>query len=127
MFSKIRPFLFKLDPELAHSLAIKALKLNYYSSKKIKKDKSIETKIFGKSISNPIGIAAGFDKDAEVYNSLFKLGFSWGGYESLILPVFPKDERKVAKWNQKGVLLRVHIGLENVDDLIEDLFLTFKL
>ena len=76
MFSKIRPFLFKLDPELAHSLAIKALKLNYYSSKKIKKDKSIETKIFGKSISNPIGIAAGFDKDAEVYNSLFKLGFS---------------------------------------------------
>ena len=76
MFSKIRPFIFKLDPEFAHSLAIKALKLNYYSSKKIKKDKSIETKIFGKSISNPIGIAAGFDKDAEVYNSLFKLGFS---------------------------------------------------
>ena len=76
MFSKIRPFIFKLDPEFAHSLAIKALKLNYHSSKKIKKDKSIETKIFGKSISNPIGIAAGFDKDAEVYNSLFKLGFS---------------------------------------------------
>ena len=77
MFSKIRPFLFKLDPELAHSLAIKALKLNYYSSKKIKKDKSIETKIFGKSISNPIGIAAGFDKNAEVYNPLFNLGFGF--------------------------------------------------
>lgn len=58
---------------------------------------------------------------------LFKLGFSWGGYESLILPVFPKNERKVAKWNEKGILLRIHVGLENVDDLIEDLFKSFKL
>ena len=58
---------------------------------------------------------------------LFKLGFSWGGYESLILPVFPKNERKVAKWNEKGILLRIHVGLENVDDLREDLFKSFKL
>ena len=58
---------------------------------------------------------------------LFKLGFSWGGYESLILPVFPKSERKVAKWNEKGVLLRIHVGLENVDDLINDLFDALKL
>ena len=58
---------------------------------------------------------------------LFKLGFSWGGYESLILPVFPKNERKIAKWNEKGILLRVHIGLENIDDLKDDLFESFKL
>ena len=58
---------------------------------------------------------------------LFKLGFSWGGYESLILPVFPKNERKVAKWNEKGVLLRIHVGLENVEDLIFDLSNAFKL
>ena len=58
---------------------------------------------------------------------LFKLGFSWGGYESLILPVFPKSERKVARWNEKCVLLRIHVGLENVDDLINDLFDALKL
>ena len=58
---------------------------------------------------------------------LFKLGFSWGGYESLILPVFPKNERKIAKWKEKGILLRLHVGLENVDDLINDLFKSFKL
>ena len=58
---------------------------------------------------------------------LFKLGFSWGGYESLILPVFPKNERKIAKWKEKGILLRLHVGLENVDDLIKDLFKSFKL
>ncbi len=77
MFSKIRSLLFKLDPELAHTLAIKALKLNYNPIYNIKKDSSIETSIFEKKIINPIGIAAGFDKDAEVYNPLFKLGFGF--------------------------------------------------
>ena len=77
MFSKIRSLIFKLDPELAHSLAIKALKFNYFPKINLKRDKSIEMTIFGKTIPNPIGVAAGFDKDAEVYNSLFKLGFGF--------------------------------------------------
>jgi dihydroorotate dehydrogenase len=77
MFSKIRPLIFKLDPETAHGLAIKALKFNIVSQNKIKNNKSIQTEIFGKIIPNPIGIAAGFDKDAEVYNPLFKLGFGF--------------------------------------------------
>tara|TARA_Y100000590_G_scaffold56337_1_gene59080 strand:+ start:851 stop:1891 length:1041 start_codon:yes stop_codon:yes gene_type:complete len=77
MFSKIRSLIFKLDPEFAHTLAIKALKFNYTPVDNIKKDKNIETNIFGKIISNPIGIAAGFDKDAEVYNPLLKLGFGF--------------------------------------------------
>ena len=77
MFSKIRPLIFKLDPELAHNLAIKALKFNFKPMSNIQKDSSIETSIFGKTISNPIGIAAGFDKDAEVYNPLFRLGFGF--------------------------------------------------
>jgi len=77
MFSKIRSLIFKLDPEIAHDLAIKALKFNLVSQRKIKDNKSIQTEIFGKTIPNPIGMAAGFDKDAEVYNSLFKLGFGF--------------------------------------------------
>ena len=77
MFSKIRSLIFKLDPEKAHDLAIKALKFNFVSQNKIKNNKSIQTEIFGKTIPNPIGIAAGFDKDAEVYNPLFKLGFGF--------------------------------------------------
>ena len=77
MFEKIRGLIFKLDPETAHNLAIKTLKFNYIPSKKVQHNKLLETKIFGKKIPNPIGIAAGFDKDAEVYNSLFKLGFGY--------------------------------------------------
>ena len=77
MFSKIRSLIFKLDPELAHTLAIKALKFNYNSINNIPKNSSIEIIVFGKKIFNPVGIAAGFDKDAEVYNPLFRLGFGF--------------------------------------------------
>ena len=77
MFNKLRSLIFKFDPELAHNLAIKALKYNYIPHNKIPLNNLIETEIFGKKISNPVGLAAGFDKDAEVYNSLYKLGFGF--------------------------------------------------
>ncbi len=79
MFSKLRSLIFKIDPETAHNLAIKSLKLNLLPSiyDKNKKDNIFQTSLFGKNIDNPIGIAAGFDKNAEVYNSLLKLGFGF--------------------------------------------------
>lgn len=52
----------------------------------------------------------------------FKMGFSWGGYESLILGVFGIDKLRTATtWDSTKPLIRLHIGLENVDDLIADL------
>ncbi|MDB2652654.1 quinone-dependent dihydroorotate dehydrogenase [Candidatus Pelagibacter bacterium] len=79
MFSKLRPLLFKVDPEKAHTLAIKSLKFNLIPSvfDEHKNDSIFQTKIFGKDLDNPIGMAAGFDKNAEVYNALFKLGFGF--------------------------------------------------
>ena len=77
MFSKIRSLIFKFEPEVAHSLAIKALKYNFVPPKKIPNNKLIETKLFSKIKKNPIGLAAGFDKEAEVYNSIFDLGFGF--------------------------------------------------
>ena len=77
MFSKIRPFIFKLDPELAHDLAIKVLKTNLIVKDYKKNELILKTKLFEKEIPIPIGIAAGFDKNAEVYNPLFKLGFGF--------------------------------------------------
>ena len=55
---------------------------------------------------------------------LFAMGYSWGGFESLILPCNISDARSVVKWKYGagyGATLRLHIGLEDVDDLIEDL------
>ena len=79
MFSKFRSLIFKIDPETAHNLAIKSLKLNLIPNlmDNNKDDPMFKSTLFGKVIDNPIGMAAGFDKNGEVYNSLFKLGFGF--------------------------------------------------
>ena len=79
MFSNLRSLIFKLDPETAHNLAIKSLKFNFVPNV-LEEDKNnplFKTILFNNDLENPIGMAAGFDKNAEVYNSLFKLGFGF--------------------------------------------------
>ena len=79
MFSILRPYIFSLDPEVAHDLAIKSLKANILPKSffDIKDEELLETDLLNQKIPNPIGLAAGFDKSAEVYNSLFKFGFGF--------------------------------------------------
>jgi cystathionine beta-lyase len=52
---------------------------------------------------------------------LFGIGYSWGGYESLAVPIDPEKLRTATPWQAEGPVVRLHIGLENVDDLIADL------
>ena len=52
---------------------------------------------------------------------LFGIGYSWGGFESLALPVQPEKYRSVVSWDEEGTLIRLQIGLEDTDDLIADL------
>jgi cystathionine beta-lyase len=52
---------------------------------------------------------------------LFGMGYSWGGYESLILPTDPEKLRTASTWSARGPLIRIHAGLEDVGDLIADL------
>ena len=79
MFSVLRPFLFNLDPETAHDLAIKSLKFNPLpkSMFEVEDEQMLKVEVLGKNFSNPIGLAAGFDKSAEAYDSLLRLGFGF--------------------------------------------------
>src|SRR3990172_9081306 len=52
---------------------------------------------------------------------LFGIGSSWGGFESLAIRAYPEKNRSATKWSPGGPLLRLHIGLEDPDDLIADL------
>lgn len=52
---------------------------------------------------------------------LFGLGASWGGYESLVLPIHPETSRTVTQLKCEGPLVRLHIGLEDIGDLQSDL------
>ncbi|MCB2114481.1 MAG: cystathionine beta-lyase [Parvularculaceae bacterium] len=57
------------------------------------------------------------------FNSLrlFGMGFSWGGFESLCIHVRPEKYRTATQWTAPGPVLRIHAGLEDIDDLIADL------
>ncbi len=72
-----------------------------------------------KSASRP-ALAAMLD-----HLELFKMGFSWGGFESLMIPVHPERQRTEPRWTHPGPLLRIHAGLEHVDDLVRDLARAF--
>ncbi len=52
---------------------------------------------------------------------LFGIGWSWGGYESLIVLLYAKGARTATNWQPKGPFLRIHAGLEDVEDLKDDL------
>lgn len=52
---------------------------------------------------------------------LFAMGYSWGGFESLILPIDPKRIRTAVPWTEAGNAFRVHAGFEDMDDLKADL------
>lgn len=69
---------------------------------------------------------AGSDAEVDAFLDaldLFSLGFSWGGYESLVIPCDEQLTRLPGDWTEghEGRLLRIHAGLEDVDDLIGDL------
>ena len=75
-YSLIRPLLFTLDAESAHGLAIKALKA-MPSGKPEPLGGPLETRVAGIRFPNPLGMAAGFDKDAEVADALLGRGFGF--------------------------------------------------
>jgi cystathionine beta-lyase len=52
---------------------------------------------------------------------LFGMGYSWGGYESLLLPTHPETLRTATPWTVEGVPMRIHVGLEEPADLIAEL------
>ena len=75
MYNLFKAFLFLFDPEVIHRLTILFLKLIPLNKTFIPKE--LNTKIFGMNFSSPIGLAAGFDKNAEVYSKMFNLGFGF--------------------------------------------------
>lgn len=83
--SVIRPILFKYDPEEIHYFTFSLLRFlnkipgipSLFRSLYEVKDARLETEVFGLKFKNPVGLAAGFDKDAKLYKELSNLGFGF--------------------------------------------------
>lgn len=76
-YALIRPLLFKMDPEAAHNLAIASLEKGLIPGRGNDFGPELKTSVCGLTFSNPFGMAAGFDKQAEVMTELLKLGFAF--------------------------------------------------
>lgn len=73
----IRPLLFRLDPERAHRLALAALAAGLVRPRSAADPPALAVNAFGLSFANPLGLAAGFDKNAEAPAALLRLGFGF--------------------------------------------------
>ena len=85
MYKLIRTILFLFDPEKIHHFAVCYLKFlfkipiisNIIKSHQEINDKRLEREVFGLKFKNPVGLAAGFDKDAKLFNELSNWGFGF--------------------------------------------------
>ncbi len=76
MFATLRPLLFRLDPERAHALTLAALATGL-GPRGALDDLILATTVAGLALPSPVGLAAGFDKDARVAGAMLKLGFGF--------------------------------------------------
>jgi dihydroorotate dehydrogenase len=76
-YSLIDLFLSRLDAEAAHGVALRALKSGLLPSDHRADSSSLAVRVWGRSLANPIGLAAGFDKNAEVPDAMLALGFGF--------------------------------------------------
>lgn len=77
LYRRFRPLLFRLPPERAHSLTLWALKSGVLGGDTAPDDPVLGSEVWGKRFANPLGISAGFDKNAEVMAPLLQLGFGF--------------------------------------------------
>jgi dihydroorotate dehydrogenase len=110
------PFLRRLDPETAHALALAALKAAPLP-RPAPDDERLRVNAFGFTFPNPVGIAAGFDKHAEVPDQLFRLGFGFvevGGVTPLPQPGNPRP-RLFRLDADEAVINRLGLNSEGAD------------
>lgn len=115
-YALARPILFALDPETAHGLTIKALKLRWLPAAPAD-DPILATNLAGLALPNPIGLAAGFDKNAEVPDAMLRLGFGFveaGTVTPLAQPGNPRP-RMFRLAEDRAVINRLGFNNEGLD------------
>lgn len=116
----IHNLLFLLSPEIAHSFAIKALKIFPYC-KQIELPKSLTVNFFGHKLKSPIGLAAGFDKNAEVIKPTLSWGFGFVEVGTVTLnPQYGNDKPRIFRLTKdQAIINRLGFNNRGVDYLLK--------
>ncbi|MCM8568030.1 quinone-dependent dihydroorotate dehydrogenase [Gramella jeungdoensis] len=129
--SLIRPALFKFDPEKVHYFTFDFLRkfcrmpgaVPFLRSKFQVDDPRLEREIFGLKFKNPVGLAAGFDKDAKLYNELSALGFGFIEVGTVTPKPQPGNEKKrlFRLREDSAIINRMGFNNEGVEQMVERL------
>ena len=125
--SLIRPLLFKLDPEKAHYLTFFFLKNFGWLSKtflpKPIEDQRLEREVFGLKFKNPVGLAAGLDKNAVAFQEFADLGFGFVEIGTLTPKPQPGNDKKrlFRLIEDSAIINRMGFNNEGVDTAVERL------
>lgn len=124
----LRPFFFRFDPEKIHHLTFSLLKNTPLAFSRIVfpkpvEDKRLEREVFGLKFKNPVGLAAGLDKDAKLYHELSDLGFGFIEIGTLTPKPQPGNEKKrlFRLIQDSGIINRMGFNNEGVDAAVERL------
>lgn len=129
MYKTIRSILFKMDPEEAHHFTFSSLKflgnfpfLLRFFTKPIK-DKRLEREVFGLKFPNPVGLAAGLDKDAKLYKELSALGFGFVEIGTITpKPQAGNDKKRLFRLvEDSGIINRMGFNNEGVEAAVQRL------
>ena len=123
LFPIVGPVLRSIDPETAHGLTVKALSRGLVPPVREKDDPILRTRVLGLDFANPVGLAAGFDKNAEVVDAMLGLGFGFveaGSVTPRPQPGNPKP-RLFRVPEQGGVINRMGFNNEGLEPFAQRL------
>ena len=122
-FALVRPLLLRLPPETAHGLTIRSLKMGLGPRAVGADDPILKVRVWGRELSNPIGLAAGFDKDAEVPDAMLRLGFGFVEVGSITPQPQPGNPmpRIFRLPRQQALINRLGFNSKGLDHAVEQL------
>ncbi len=129
--SLLRPVLFRFDPEWVHHLSFKSLRKlskipgisNFLRKKFQLNDPRLEREVFGLKFKNPVGLAAGFDKDAKLYKELDNLGFGFIEIGTVTpRPQLGNEKKRLFRLKEDGAIInRMGFNNDGVDAAVSRL------
>jgi len=131
MYSIIKPFLFRFDPEKVHHFIFRMIRFSLkipgmkglWKKWYVLEDPKLETKLFGLTFKNPVGLAAGFDKDAALYNELAYCGFGFievGTVTPKAQPGNPK-KRLFRLIEDEAIINRMGFNNGGIEEMVKNL------
>ncbi|WP_207460155.1 quinone-dependent dihydroorotate dehydrogenase [Azospirillum sp. SYSU D00513] len=113
LYPVVGPLLRSLDPERAHGLTLRALAAGLVPSVRGADDPILRTRVLGMDFANPVGLAAGFDKNAEVVDPVLRLGFGFAEAGSVTPRPQPGNPRpRLFRATEQGAVIN-RMGFNN--------------